>query len=401
MDLGQGSQGGSHLAETHPPTSPSPVPLCDINAQYQFLKPQIDAAVLRVLGSGQAILGPEVAAFEKEAAQYCGAKYAVGCSSGTDALVLALHALGIGPGDEVIVPPFTFFATASAVCRLGATPVFADIDPLTYNIDPAIVEGKVTPRTRAIIPVHLFGQCCDMNVLWDIAEQHALHVVEDAAQSFGSEYQGRKCGTLGAVCAMSFYPTKNLGALGDAGLVTTDDPEIDRKLRALRVHGSETKYYHKYVGYNMRLDAIHAAVLRVKLPHVSNWIKLRQQAARRYDKLIEAANLNGFMRRPIAKPDRTHTFNQYVVRVPGPHRDRLVKHLKEHGVGVEIYYPLSLHEQECFKFLCYRTGDVPESEAAAGGVLALPMFPEITEAQQKRVVEVCQAYLSKSLRKAA
>ena len=333
--------------------------MCDINAQYQFLKPQIDAAVLRVLASGQAILGPEVAAFEKEAAAFCGAEHAVGCGSGTDALVLALHALGIGPGDEVIVPPFTFFATAGAVCRVGATPVFADIDPLTYNIDPAQIESKVTPQTRAIMPVHLYGQCCDMNAIWDIAEEHALHVIEDAAQSFGSEYQGKRCGTLGVVAAMSFYPTKNLGALGDAGLVTTNDPDIDKRLRALRVHGSEVKYYHKYIGYNMRLDAIHAAVLRVKLPHVSNWLIGRQEAARRYDELIEGASLHGFMRRPIAKPDRRHTFNQYVVRVPAPHRDPLVKHLKEHGVGVEVYYPLCLHEQECFRHLGYRGWRLP------------------------------------------
>jgi dTDP-4-amino-4,6-dideoxygalactose transaminase len=382
-------------------STPTPVPLCDIGAQYKLLKPQIDAAVLRVLGSGQAILGPEVAAFEKEAAAYCGAEFGVGCGSGTDALVLALHALGIGPGDEVVIPPFTFFATAGAVCRVGATPVFADIDPVTFNIDPAEIESKVTPRTRAIMPVHLFGQCCDMKAIWDVAEDHKLYVVEDAAQSFGSEYQGRKCGTLGIVAAMSFYPTKNLGALGDAGLVTTNDPAIDKKLRALRVHGSEVKYYHKHIGYNMRLDALHAAVLRVKLPHVPHWLGARQEAAKRYDKLIEAANLHGFLRRPLAKPDRRHTFNQYVVRVPAVHRDALVKHLKDNGVGVEVYYPLSLHEQECFKFLGHRTGDFPESEAAAGTVLALPMFPEITEAQQTRVIAVCAAYLSQSLRKAA
>ena len=381
--------------------SAAPVPLCDINAQYKSLKPQIDAAVMRVLASGQAILGPEVAAFEKETAEYCGAAHAVGCSSGTDALILALHALGIGPGDEVIVPPFTFFATASTVCRVGATPVFVDIDPLTFNIDPALIESKITPKTRAIMPVHLFGQCCDMNAIWDIAEEHSLYVVEDAAQSFGSEYQGKKCGTLGTATAMSFYPTKNLGALGDAGLVTTDDPVLDKRLRSLRVHGSEVKYYHKEIGYNMRLDAIHAAMLRVKLPHVPNWLTSRQEAARRYDKLIETANLNGFIRRPIAKPDRRHTFNQYVVRVPAPHRDALVKQLKGNGIGIEVYYPLSLHEQECFKFLGHRTGDFPVSEAAAAGVLALPMFPEITAAQQERVIDVCVAYLSQSLRKAA
>jgi dTDP-4-amino-4,6-dideoxygalactose transaminase len=380
---------------------PAPVPLCDIQAQYRGLKEQIDAAVLRVLGSGQAILGPEVAAFEQETAAFCGAAHGVGCGSGTDALVLALRALDVGPGDEVIVPPFTFFATASAVVRVGARPVFVDIDPVTFNIDPNQIEAKVTPRTRAVIPVHLFGQCCDMSAIWDVAEEHQLYVVEDAAQSFGSEYQGRRCGTLGVVCCLSFYPTKNLGAIGDAGLVTTNEPNIDKKLRALRVHGSEVKYYHKYVGYNMRLDAVHAAVLRVKLPHVPDWLNGRAAAAARYDALIESANLHGFMRRPVAQPDRRHTFNQYVVRVPGPHRDPLVKQLKESGVGVEVYYPLSLHQQECFKFLGHRTGDFPTSEQAAAEVLALPMFPELTDAQQARVIDVCATYLRQSVRRAA
>lgn len=383
------------------PAGPPPVPLCDIQAQYRNLKDQIDAAVLRVLGSGQAILGPEVAAFEQETAAFCGAQFGVGCGSGTDALVLALKALGIGPGDEVILPPFTFFASASSVARVGAKPVFVDIDPLTFNIDPNQIEAKITPATRAVMPVHLFGQCCDMDAVGEIAADHGLFVVEDAAQSFGSEFKGKRCGTLGAVACMSFYPTKNLGALGDAGLVTTNDPSLDKKLRALRVHGSEVKYYHKYVGYNMRLDAVHAAMLRVKLPHVGNWLTAREEAAKRYDSLIEGANLHGFMRRPVAMPDRRHTFNQYVVRVPANHRDPLVKHLKDSGVGVEVYYPLSLHQQECFKYLGYRTGDFPTSEQATGEVLALPIFPEITETQQQRVVEVCGAYLRQTVRRAA
>ena len=382
-------------------TIPAPVPLCDIQAQYQALKTEIDEAVARVLSSGQAILGPEVAAFEQEAAAYCNAKYGVGCSSGTDALILALHALGIGPGDEVLVPPFTFFATVSAVCRVGATPVFVDIDPVSFNIDPQLIESKVTPKTRAIIPVHLFGQCCDMDPILDIAHDNGFYVVEDAAQSFGSEYNGRRCGELGAVSAFSFYPTKNLGALGDAGLVTTQDPAIDKKLRALRVHGSEVKYYHKMIGYNMRLDAIHAAMLRVKLKYVPDWLSGREKAAERYDNLIESANLHGFIRRPSVTVEGRHTFNQYVVRVPASHRDSLVRHLKANGVGVEIYYPLSLHQQECFKFLGYRTGDFPISEDAASTVLALPVFPEITEAQQTRVIDVCGEYLSQSLRRAA
>jgi len=383
------------------PASTTPVPLCDIQAQYRALKEQIDAAVLRVLASGQAILGPEVAAFEQETAAFCGAQFGVGCGSGTDALVLALRALDVGPGDEVIVPPFTFFATASAVARIGAKPVFVDIDPVTFNIDPNQIEAKITPKTRVILPVHLFGQCCDMDAIWEIAEEHQLYVVEDAAQSFGSEYRGQRCGALGVAACLSFYPTKNLGALGDAGLVTTNDPAIDKKLRALRVHGSEVKYYHKYIGYNMRLDAIHAAVLRVKLPHVPEWLNAREAAAKRYDELIENANLHGFMRRPVTRPDRRHTFNQYVIRVPAMHRDPLVKHLKESGVGVEVYYPLSLHQQECFRFLGYRTGDFPTSEEAAGSVLALPMFPEINESQQQRVIEVCDAYLRQAVRRAA
>lgn len=378
-----------------------PVPLCDLQARYQSLRPEIEAAVLRVLASGQAILGPEVAAFEQEAAAFCGSAYAVGCSSGTDALVLALHALGVGPGDEVVIPPFTFFATAGAVCRVGATPVFADIDPLTFNLDPEQFRARITPRTRAVIAVHLFGQCCDMDAIREVAGEHGLFVIEDAAQSFGSEYRGHRCGTLGTVAALSFYPTKNLGAFGDAGLVTTSDPEVDRRLRALRVHGSEVKYYHKYIGYNMRLDAVQAAVLRVQLPHVSGWLAARERAARRYDSLIESAGLHGFVQRPVVRPDRRHTFNQYVVRVPGPHRDPLVRYLKDNAVGVEVYYPLSLHQQECFRHLGYRAGDFPVSEQAAATVLALPMFPEITAAQQQRVIDVIAAYRAQSLRRVA
>jgi dTDP-4-amino-4,6-dideoxygalactose transaminase len=382
-------------------TTPEPVPLCDIQTQYRGLKNEIDAAVLRVLESGQAILGPEVAAFEKEAAVFCGAQHAVGCGSGTDALVLALHALGIGPGDEVIVPPFTFFATVSSVCRVGATPVFADIDPDTFNIDPARIAERITPRTRAIVPVHLYGQCCDMAGINAIAADHELDVVEDAAQSFGAEYDGVRCGTLGAISCFSFYPTKNIGTLGDAGLVSTDDPALAKKLLALRVHGSEVKYYHKYLGYNMRLDAVHAAILRVKLPHVPRWLAAREVAAQRYDAIIEKHRLDGFLQRPTIAPHCRHVFNQYVVRVPAPHREPLVQHLKASGVGVEVYYPLALHQQECFKYLGYRTGDFPISEEATRTVLALPMFPEITEAQQERAVGAIGAYLRQPQRRAA
>ena len=374
------------------------VPLCDILGQYKSLQAQIDAAVLRVLGSGQVILGPEVAVFEREYADYCHARHAIGCADGTTALLLALCALDLGPGDEVIVPPFTFFATVGSVLRCGATPVFADIDPLTFNLDPGAVAAKITPRTRAILPVHLFGQCADIGALRAIAEQHGLYLIEDAAQSFGAEYQGRRCGTLGDVACFSFYPSKNVGTLGDAGLVTTDNDDLAKKLIALRNHGSEIKYYHKYIGWNARIDAIHAAILRVKLPYVTDWLDARRTAAKRYDTLIEASGLNGFVLRPLTTIACDHTFNQYVIRVPAEHRDPLVSWLKSQGIGCEIYYPLSLHQQECLKPLGYHEGDFPVSEEAARTVLALPMFPEISETQQKIVIEAIQEYCQQAHR---
>ncbi len=380
---------------------PAPVPLCDIAGQYASLRHDLDAAVLKVLHSGMAIMGPEVSAFEQEAATYCGAAHAIGCADGTNALLLALAALDIGPGDEVILPPFTFFATAGSVARLGATPVFCDIDPLTFNLDPGLIEEKITPRTRAIMPVHLFGQCADMDPIWDIAERHGLYVVEDAAQSFGADYQGKKCGTLGVISCFSFYPSKNLGTLGDGGLVTTNSDPLAKKLAALRVHGSDVKYYHKYLGWNARLDALHAAILRVKLPCVDGWLAARRNAAERYDGMIEESGLNGFLTRPHQTPYGTHTFNQYTVRVSGGHRDALVKHLKAEQVGCEVYYPLCLHEQECLSGLGHRRGDFPVSEAAAGCVLSLPMFPEITDGQQRRAVDVVRQYKRQVTRAAA
>ena len=379
----------------------APVPLCDIAGQYASLRQELDAAVLKVLHSGMAVMGPEVTAFEQEAAAYCGAAHAVGCADGTNALLLALAALDIGPGDEVILPPFTFFATAGSVARLGATPVFCDIDPLTYNLDPGLIEEKITPRTRAIMPVHLFGQCADMDPIWEIAERHGLYVVEDAAQSFGADYQGKKCGTLGVISCFSFYPSKNLGTLGDGGMVTTNSDPLAKKLAALRVHGSDVKYYHKYIGWNARLDALHAAILRVKLPCVDGWLAARRNAAKRYDALIEESGLGGFLTRPHQTPDATHTFNQYTVRVGGGHRDALVKHLKAEQVGCEVYYPLCLHEQECLSGLGHRRGDFPVSEAAAGCVMSLPMFPEITEDQQRRAVDVVRQYKRQVTRAAA
>src|SRR5262245_14498232 len=327
-------------------THPAGVPLCDLNAQFAPLAAQLREAVGRVLASGQVILGPEVAAFEEEAAAYCNASHGVGCGSGTEALSLALHALEIGPGDEVILPTFTFFATAGCVARTGARPVFVDIDPVSYNLDPYQVENKITPRTRAVIAVHLFGQCADMGPLWNVAERHRLLIIEDAAQSMGAEYQHKRAGSLGAIGCLSFYPTKNLGAYGDAGLSVTSDPQWAARMACLRVHGMEPRYFHKYLGWNARIDAMQAALLRVKLPYLEEWIAARQTVAARYDALIEAQGLTGFFTRPVALPDRRHTFNQYVVRVADGQRDALVRHLKGEGIGCEIYYPLPLHLQE-------------------------------------------------------
>jgi dTDP-4-amino-4,6-dideoxygalactose transaminase len=377
------------------------VPLCDLQAQYRDLEPQLEAALQRVLASGQVILGPEVAALENELAQYCGVAHGIGCGSGTDALSLALHALDLGPGDEVILPAFTFFATAGSICRTGARPVFSDIDPITYNMDPLQVENKITPRTRAILVVHLFGQCADMEPLWRIAERHDLILIEDAAQALGSEYQGKRAGSLGGMGCLSFYPTKNLGAYGDAGMVVTNDPEWAERMKCLRVHGMEPKYFHKFLGWNARLDALQAAMLRVKLPHLEGWIANRQAIAARYDALIDEHHLGHFLERPIARPHRRHTFNQYVVRVAGGQRDALVRHLKAEHIGCEIYYPMALHQQECLRYLGYRTGDFPASERAAGQVLALPIYPELTADQQRRVIQSCAGFLRQQVRRAA
>jgi dTDP-4-amino-4,6-dideoxygalactose transaminase len=382
-------------------TKTSGVPLCDLNGQYRELEGALQQAIHRVLQSGQVINGPEVAALEQEVAQYCGAGYGIGCSSGTDALLLALHALGVGAGDEVILPPFTFFASVGSVCRTGARPVFADIDPVSCNIDPVQVENKITPRTRAIMAVHLYGQCVDMEPLWHIAERHHLPIIEDAAQAIGAEYQGKRAGTLGAIGCFSFYPSKNLGTYGDGGMVVTNDQDWARHIACLRVHGMEPKYHHKYLGWNARLDAIQAAILRVKLPYLDRWIEGRQAAARRYDVLIDEHHLGQFLQRPVVQPQRRHVFNQYVVRVQGGVRDALVRHLQGERIGCEIYYPIPLHLQQCLAYLGHGDGDFPASEEASRCVLALPMFPEITTDQQARVIQSCAAFLRKRMRLAA
>lgn len=380
---------------------PSPVPMCDVNAQYRSLREEIDGAIARVVASGLAINGPDVAAFEKEAAAYCGVKHAIGCANGTDAILLALAALDIGPGDEVIIPPFTFFATLGSVLRAGATPVFADIQPDSFNIDPDAIPSKITSRTKAIIPVHLFGQCADMDPILEIARKHGIAVIEDAAQSFGAVYRGQRCGSFGTINCFSFYPSKNLGTLGDAGMVTTNDERLAKKLLAYRNHGSEVKYFHKYIGWNARLDTIHAAILRAKLPHVDEWIAGRRAAAARYDVLIDGADLNDFFRRPVALPNRLHTFNQYTVRVARNRRDELIQSLRENGIACDVYYPLCLHRQECIRHLGYREGAFPVSESAAATVLSLPIYPEITAEQQRRVIECCARLAAQPLRMAA
>ncbi|VTS03657.1 DegT/DnrJ/EryC1/StrS family aminotransferase [Tuwongella immobilis] len=375
------------------------IPMCDLLSQYRMIQPEIEAAIARVLNSGQVINGPEVTAFEEEIAPACGSKFAVGCGSGTDAILLALAALQIGPGDEVILPPFTFFATVGSICRIGATPVFADIDPVTYNLSPEEVAKKITSRTKAIMPVHLYGQCADMAPLQDLAQSHNLHIIEDAAQSFGAEYQGRRCGGMGTIGSFSFYPSKNLGTYGDAGLCTTNSPELASRMKTLRNHGMEPKYFHKMIGWNARIDAIHAAILRVKLKYIEQWTVQRQAVAARYDEIIQNYRLNSYLDSPVAAPNRRHVWNQYVIRVAD--RDGLVAHLKANQIGCEIYYPLPLHLQECMQFLGHTPGDFPVSEAAARHVLALPMYPELSESLQVRVIESCSAFLRTTIRRAA
>ncbi|MCS7167324.1 MAG: DegT/DnrJ/EryC1/StrS family aminotransferase [Gemmatales bacterium] len=377
------------------------VPLFDLRVQYRGLQKSIEEAMDRVLASGQVILGPEVEAFEREVARYLGVGYAIGCASGTDALLLALKTLDIGPGDEVIVPTFTFFATAASVIRAGATPVFADVEADTGNIQPREIAERVTPRTKAVIVVHLFGQCADMEPIWRLAERYGFYIIEDAAQAFGAEYQGKKAGTLGHLACFSFYPTKNLGAYGDAGMVTTNDPEWAARLGRLRVHGMEPKYYHPDLGWNSRIDALQAAILRVKLAWVDRFIDARRAIARRYQELLNQEQL-GYDIAPLAvRGYGKHTFNQFVVRVARGQRDALMNHLQLHGIGTEIYYPIPLHLQPCFRHLGYRGGDFPVSEQLCQEVLALPMYPELTYVQQKQVIQTCAAYFRQAVRLAA
>jgi dTDP-4-amino-4,6-dideoxygalactose transaminase len=367
----------------------TPIPMLDLKAQYAALKPQIDAAVLRVVESTQYINGPDVELMEQEIAQYCRANHCIGVSSGSDALLVSLMALDIGQGDEIITTPYTFFATAGAIVRVGAKPVFVDIDPVTYNIDPKGIAAKVTPRTKAIMPVHLYGQCAEMDPILDVAKKHNLAVIEDAAQAIGSEYKGRRAGAMGTVGGYSFFPSKNLGCIGDGGAVVTQDKALADKIRLLRGHGSHPKYYHKVVGGNFRLDSIHAAVLRVKLPHLDAWSQLRQQGAAFYTMALAKYGLGGLIQAPRVVQSR-HIFNQYVVRCD--EREAVREHLKKANITTEVYYPVPMHLQECFANLGHKIGDFPESERAAQTTMALPMYPELANAQRERVIRAIAAY---------
>jgi dTDP-4-amino-4,6-dideoxygalactose transaminase len=360
------------------------VPLLDLVAQHRTIRDEVMAAVTRVFDSQQFIMGAEVEEFERSAAQYCRAKHAVGCASGSDALLLALMALGVGPGDEVITASYTFFATASAVTRLGARPIFIDIAPEDFNLNVELLEGAITARTRAIMPVHLFGQCARMDAVMKVAERRNIPVVEDAAQAIGAEFKSRRAGAIGKIGCYSFFPSKNLGGAGDGGLMTTEDDGLAAKLRMLRVHGMEPKYYHRVVGVNSRLDALQAAVLRVKLKYLDRWTEARRANAQRYERLFVDAGLEEITR-PKVHADSRHIFNQYTIRCP--RRDELKAYLQQAGIGVEIYYPVPLHLQECFRFLGYRQGDLPETEKAALESLSLPIYAELTEDQQRYVVE--------------
>jgi dTDP-4-amino-4,6-dideoxygalactose transaminase len=373
------------------------VPFFDLTAQFKPIEEEIKSALDEVFKTQQFILGSHVQALEEMIAQYCRTQYAIGVASGSDALLLSLMAAGIGIGDEVLIPSFTFFATAGSVSRLGAVPVFVDIDPGTYNIDPSKIEGKITARTKAIIPVHLFGQCADMGPLLQIGKTKKLFVIEDAAQALGAEYrpeagsEGRRAGQIGDLGCFSFYPTKNLGAFGDAGMVTTDHPDLAEKVKLLRVHGSQPKYFHQWIGINSRLDTMQAAILLVKFKYLETWTLERQKKAERYQLLFRDVLSSAYgLKLPTIQYQNRHIFHQYVIRVP--ERDRLKKFLSEGGIGTDIYYPLPLHLQECFSFLKYRRGDLPNSERASEEVLALPIYPELTEDQQVAVVDRIKAF---------
>jgi len=365
------------------------VPLLDLKAQYSTIRPEIHQAIERVLESQHFILGPEVEALEQEIAAFCNARFAIGVSSGTDGLLASLMAIGTGPGDEIITTAYSFFATAGVIARLGARPVFADIEPRTFNCDGSAISRKITSRTKAIIPVHLFGRCAEMDAILEAARARGIYVIEDAAQAIGATHNGKAAGTMGDIGCFSFFPSKNLGAFGDGGMVITNDAALAEKLRVLRVHGAKPKYHHGVVGGNFRLDALQAAILRVKLKYLTRWSEMRRNNATRYRRLFEALKLTSRVSLPEDAPG--HIYNQFVVRLPD--RDRLRAFLNKTAIETEIYYPVPLHLQDCFAELGYRSGDFLHAEAAARDSMALPIYPELTEEQQHHVVnQISQFY---------
>ncbi len=369
------------------------VPLLNIPATYPQIWNAVEQEMSEVVRSGYFILGPKVAELEKQVAAYCQVPYAVGVSSGTDALLLALMAADIGPGDEVITSTYTFFATAGSIVRSGAKPVFVDIDPVTFNMDIEKTKAAITSKTKAIMPVHLYGQCVDMTPLQDMAKKHKLVVIEDACQAIGSEFKGQRAGGLGDFGCFSFFPTKNLGGFGDAGMVTTRSKELYEKMKVLRVHGMEPKYYHKMVGGNFRIDALQSAILLAKLPHLEGWVDDRRNNAQNYNKLFQKSGLTDQLTLPKEVFPR-HVYNQYIIRVAGEKRDALREYLNSQKVACEIYYPVPLHIQDCFKDLGHKKGDFPEAEKAAAETLALPVANEVTAEQQEYLVEKAKSFLS-------
>lgn len=366
------------------------VPLLDLHAQHDPIRAELIAAFSRVLDTQQFIMGPEVMSFEEEVAAFLGVGHAIGVSSGTDALLAALMAVGVGHGDEVITTPYSFFATAGVIARLGARPVFVDVDSDSCNIRSDLVQAALTKRTRAILPVHLFGRVAPMDELLEISQQTGIPLIEDAAQAIGAfDLQRRRAGSIGSMACFSFFPSKNLGAFGDAGLVTTDDPALAERLRILRVHGSKPKYYHRVVGGNFRMDSVQAALLRVKLPLLSGWTLGRRRNAERYRTMFATAGLENAIRLPADEPG--HIYNQFVIRTA--RRDELQTGLKKRGVTTEVYYPVPLHLQECFSEIGYETGEFPAAEAAARETLALPIYPELTETQLSYVVDSVKTVL--------
>jgi len=367
------------------------VPLLDLQAQYRPIRDEILAAMTRVADSQRFIMGPEIDALEQELSALLGIRHAIAVSSGTDALLLALMALDITAGDEVITPTYSFFATAGCVSRVGARPVLVDIDPATFNIDPERAIAAITPRTKAILPVHLFGQSAELDPLLEAAGRAGIPIVEDAAQAIGAAYHARPLGGIGAFGCFSFFPSKNLGAFGDAGLVTTNDDALAARARLLRTHGMQPKYYHHAIGANFRMDALQAAILRVKAPHLAAWTEGRRANATRYRELFRAAGLDGAVTLPDESPDRLHIYNQFVIRTPD--RDGLKRHLDAEGIGNEIYYPVPFHLQPCFADLGYAAGSFPHAERAARESLAIPIYGELTREQQEHVVSAVGAFV--------